>query len=472
MINIMNNRVWVIMAFQLFFTLSLSAQTDETADKLTSARGTLTTATLGELSDNQKILYKHWEETLQFGIESEVLAVIEQMIDENIDYLANTIQELFFSKRLSIRLKTLDYFEAFERSDLIQPILSELNFYQDIGFSNLTERMIQHLTQQKYPVDDDLWLLLEEMLQEEGRNVQLSLIMYLGTMQYQPAALALRELYQDADVSLQESILKVLGQIGDQESQELIFNLATDENGEKMLRLAAIQAAGAYRNSQALEIISQAFSSSDPLIRAAAVSVFPDFSESDVQELYLEALRDSFWRIRLSALRGIATSPFANALAPLKYMAHEDPETNIKQQAFTSIAALDVLEGWAFLRENLVETKLPEIYRQNVAVSLIKNNFGASYEIIEEVMLLEWAKKDSRLLDTICKELSIHTLPAAESLYEKMLEHENFIIRIYGVRGVGRNKILRLRPRLIAIAENKKSPTALKTTAQAMLEQF
>lgn len=57
-------------------------------------------------------------------------------------------------------------------------------------------------------------------------------------------------------------------------------------------------------------------------------------------------------------------------------------------------------------------------------------------------------------------------------LYEKMLGHDNFIIQIYGVRGVGRNQILALKPQLEAFAREGSSNTVLRNNARAALKLF
>ena len=423
-------------------------------------------------SEDIQSLHEDWEETLQFGIESDVLSTIDAMIEEKVDDLSDRVSELFSNKRIEIRTKSLDFFEAFEDDALIPAVLSELEFYQDIADLRFTVRLIQHLERRKHDIDDDLWLLLEEMLGEEGEDVRSAIVSYTGSLKYQSAAVILEDIYQDASIFLQEAVLKALGQIQDESSQELIHSLAGDENIEKSLRIAAIQAAGAYGNEQSLDILSQTFSSPDPLLRNAAVSALSNFPPSDTQALYLEALRDSFWRVRLTALKGIEQNPFSDALPALIYMSRQDPEINIKQQALKSIASLNVPDGWIFLQEMLADEALPDIYRQSAAVFLVQENFAASQTVIEKVMVSEWEKKNSRLLDTICKELSTETLPSAEDLYERMLGHENFVIQIYGVRGIGRNKILRLRPSLVTIMESKDSHRALKSSAEAVLEQF
>lgn len=466
----MRNTILLFLVHLFIFSALASAQ--EAAAAAAEAEAEAAAAAAEAEAD----LYTQWEETLAFGIEGDVISAITAMIDEKDDVLSELVLKLFSSSRNEIRLKVIEYFEEFESDALIPLVLGELEFYQDLPSVEFTARLFEHLSQRKHNIDDKLWSLLEEMLQEEGAAVKSAIVSYIGTVEYQPAAAVLAELYEESAEALQTSILRTLGQIQDGGTESLIFDLAADESSDRSIRLAAIDAAAAYANAAALALISELVASSDPLLKTAAVSTLANFSHPDVQELYLEALRDSLWRVRMAALRGIeagmAVSHLAGTLPALKYMARNDPEAVIRQQALKSIAALENNDGWGYLREILGDKDLADAYRQNAALLLIRGNFAASHANIEEVMVEKWNEKDSRLLDTICKELSTQDLPAAAMLYEKMLGHNNFIIQIYGVRGVGRNQILALKPQLEAFAEEESSNTVLRNNARAALKLF
>jgi HEAT repeat protein len=428
----------------------------------------------GEPGEEEGVsLYEKWEQSLLYGIDTSVTATIDEMIDAKDDEFEDEVLELLGSRRSILRNKALDFFEALESNRAIETVLGELNFYQDLN-SSFVVRMINHLQRREQPIDEDLWDLLREIIDEEGRDVQLAAISYLGALQYAPAAGFLGEMYEDPDTgqAIREALLRALGSIRDPETADLIFDLASDENIDKTQRIAALEAAGKYADDRAMRVLGDTFSSEDPLIRSAAIGSLSEFPVGEVKDLYLEALRDSFWRIRLSALRGIADNPFSEALEPLQYMSRQDPENNVRTQAFRSIAALDERQAWVYLREALTDEDLAVPFRQTVAVEIIRGNFGPSKTEIQEVMVEQWEEENSVLLDTICKELSTNDLPGADDLYQRMLGHENFIIQIYGVRGIGRNGILRFKSDLEAIVESDESHPALKSNASSALEQL
>jgi HEAT repeat protein len=432
---------------------------------------------LGQSGEEEEVssrsLYETWEQSLLYGIDSSVMATIDEMVEQKDDHFSREVLALLNSRRVNLRTKALDFFEALESDDAIETVLRELDFYQDLTSSFLI-RLIYHLQRRDHPIDDDLWNLLREIIDEEGRDVRMATIRYLGESAYADAAEFLTGLYEDSDTdaSVREAILRALGGIRDEASAELIFDLATDVNIDKTQRIAALEAAGKFADDRAIDVLGEAFSSDDPLIRTAAIGSLQDFPVDAVKELYLEALRDSFWRIRLTALRGISENPFAEALPAMEYMARQDPETNIKVQAYRSIAALDTGDGWRFLREEFTDTSLAEQYRQVIAAELIAGNFTASKTEIQEVMVEQWEEENSRLLDTICKTMSTSDISGAGDLFERMLGHENFIIQIYGVRGIGRNGISRYREDLQAIIDSESTHPALKSNASSALDQL
>ncbi len=447
----MNSKI-LLFSLVIIFTFQVSAQNED---------------------HDETTIYETWEETLLYGTETSVLSVIDEMIEQKDSHFADQVLLLLESNRQVLRMRVLDYFENLELDGAIESVLRELEFYQDIQ-SGFTVRLIQHLQRREHPIDTVLWQLLQEIMEEEGRDVKLVAIAYCGQSQWSEAAQYLSKLYEDDDsqVSVQEAILKALGKIRHSQSRKLIFELAQDDTIEKTLRIAALEAAGAYADEQAIAILSLAFSSQDPLIRSAAVSAFAFFLPNQVEDLYLEALRDNYWRIRLAALKGIEKNPFNDAFEPLRYMAMRDPESNIRRQAFRSLTSLKMPTAWEFMRESLANDSIPEAFRMIVVVLLIQENFTDSRLSIEKIMVEEWEKETSRLLDTICKELSVSDLPVAAEFYERMLGHTNFNIQIYGVRGIGRNKLLRYREDMQAIVDSKTAPAALKTNARNALEQF
>ncbi len=418
-------------------------------------------------------IYETWEESLKYGIDATVITTIDEMIERKDDHFSDVVLTLLSSRRESLRIKALDFFEALELDTAIDTVLDELEFYQDLDRGFLI-RLIQHLQRREHQIDRGLWQLLREIIEEEDRDVRSAAVRFLGEREYAPAAEFLAELYEDSDTDqpVRETILRALGRIKDPSSEDLIFDLAGDENIDKTQRIAAIEAAGNYGNRRAMNVIGEAFSSGDPLIRSAAVGSLTNFPINQVKELYLEALRDSFWRIRLNALRGISENPFEEAFEPLRFMARQDPENNIKIQALRSLAALNKEDAWQFLRESMENSDIGLPFRQTIALELIEGDFEASRQAIERVMVEEWEEENSRLLDTICKELSIRELPSAEQLYLRMLNHENYIIQIYGVRGIGRNGLTAYRTDLETIIENEDSHPALKSNAQTSMEQL
>ena len=122
-----------------------------------------------------------------------------------------------------------------------------------------------------------------------------------------------------------------------------------------------------------------------------------------------------------------------------------------------------------FLEALLLNERTSFQLRPVIAKELIDRHFSSVAETIEKTMAQEWEKENSQLLLTICKELSLKSDPGLSSLYERMLGHANFIIQIYGIEGIRRNRLTSFIPRLEEILATSKNNT-LKKYAQAALD--
>jgi len=83
--------------------------------------------------------------------------------------------------------------------------------------------------------------------------------------------------------------------------------------------------------------------------------------------------------------------------------------------------------------------------------------------------MTEFSKDKSWLFEVVCRELAGIKDAGAASFYEKMIGHSNFIIQIYGVRGIKENGLLAFRPKLEELLKTKPA-AALKSTIEDALK--
>jgi hypothetical protein len=110
--------------------------------------------------------------------------------------------------------------------------------------------------------------------------------------------------------------------------------------------------------------------------------------------------------------------------------------------------------------------------RNSIAEALIENNLDGSREVLATVIEQEWDRPNSTLLDYAAKKLSQTRAPNLDEFYAKFLTHPNFIIRIYGIRGIGLNGYDKFRDELQALAEQEVAHRAIRSNAQAAIEEL
>jgi hypothetical protein len=119
----------------------------------------------------------------------------------------------------------------------------------------------------------------------------------------------------------------------------------------------------------------------------------------------------------------------------------------------------------------LAGEKNPVDFRSIAAEELINRRPASAVDPILKIMDQEWKKDNSHLLDAVCKLSSRKEYPEFDALYERMLQHKSFVIQIYGIRGIQKNRIGRLRSAVEEFAKEKYHPQ-LRRAASAALEDM
>ncbi len=59
-----------------------------------------------------------------------------------------------------------------------------------------------------------------------------------------------------------------------------------------------------------------------------------------------------------------------------------------------------------------------------------------------------WEKDEGRFLEFVCRDLSRTDWVELDPVYERMLSHTNWLLQIYGIRGIRRNNIQTLQEKV------------------------
>jgi HEAT repeat protein len=419
-------------------------------------------------------LVDKWRDDLLYGIDSKIIGVLNDMQNAENEELAGDVQSLLNSPNEAVQIAAIKYFIHFENDTVVNKLREDLLFYQDLTNKYIIE-LLQALQSFEIEVNTEEQEILFEMAEEPNQEVQLAAISAMSAIADAPSTSAyLLEYYDKPGINnnIRNAILLALGELKDSSAQEILIDIVDDEGEDSTLRISAISALAKIGSDEAFRILRRNLSDESPLIRAAIIGSMGEFSPSQVEDVYQQALRDSFWRVRISALRTIAELNLTSLAPAIRYMSENDPEANIKHQAYRTLGDLGGNESWEHMRENVQDEKIGEDLKLTMLVELIENDFAGSKSVLEELMLEEWEEQNSRILDTICKTMALNEIgETSASLFERMLGHPNFIIQIYAARGIAKNNLLRFRTTLESLIEDTSNET-LKLNIQAAIDSF
>jgi hypothetical protein len=75
---------------------------------------------------------------------------------------------------------------------------------------------------------------------------------------------------------------------------------------------------------------------------------------------------------------------------------------------------------------------------------LVENRIPGTLGAVDSVMDELWDKDEGRFLEFVCRDLSRAEWPELEPVYKRMLDHSNWLLQIYGIRGIRRNSLVNL----------------------------
>jgi HEAT repeat protein len=249
----------------------------------------------------------------------------------------------------------------------------------------------------------------------------------------------------------------------------MLIAILTDDLEEDILRRYACDSLGKIGDEKALPHIRSVLSSDDPYLRAYAVSAISNFEGQEVEEILMQALRDSFWRVRVSALESLAETDHTEAIPAMKFKAKHDPEKNVRLEAVESLADMDKGEAWDFLEESLKDQSTPFELRIASAEQLIKKHLDQSLNAIKEVLKTEMEKKNSNLLKYTAKLLFDAKAEGLREIYLNLLNYRDYQVQIYAVWGIEKNGFSDLVPKLEEVIEGAYHPS-VKGVAKSAIE--
>ena len=386
-------------------------------------------------------------DTLKYGIESEVLELLAKLKDEKDSSLLKDIEQLYNTTvNTKIQLSCLDLFLELKDFRLIKntlPILEDYDIHNQALLISAMRYVSEGGAKEALP-------FLEELLNHRNTPVVQAALTALGKLGGTSQGKLLMEKLEDEDFpsQLKPDILRTLGEMNYKDAVPMLIGILEDENEPGSWRWNACEALGRIGDKKGLAAIQRAYNSSDATLRSYTVLSMRYFKKEEVEDFLIDALRDSFWRVRVQACTSLGEIESKKALSILQYKARRDPENNVRIAAIKALGKINHPDAFVFLRGLFMDENAPLASRQEAFITLAEKDLENTISSAEEIMVKEWDVDKSRLLDTICKGLSTAKSPKLEALFSRMLGHKELTIKIYALRGIGLNGFISLKERV------------------------
>ncbi len=411
-------------------------------------------------------------DVLLFGIDSEVMELLGRLEDQGEDRLDDEmLTRLEGSRNRSLQGRILEHFE--KRSVAIAgPAVSTILTEEDeldAGFLRIAVRYLSVIANVHSP---ELLARYEEIARDDDVVAASVAIGAIGTDTSAGAVELLLDLFEELqNGDLKGAVIRALGAARAVEAVALLTKIVTDPYEDSSLRQYGAESLGKIGAQESLIPLISVLEDTNSLLRAYATAALGNYDDPAATRALDEGLRDSFWRVRVAALQGIATRGAAESLPAIEYKARRDPEAPVRQEAIRTLAALDSDAAYEILREITADPRAPQpdqILSMNL---LVRDDLPASLETIINVMNCEWAVENSRLLDATARALVQTDSQLLADTYDRLLSHPNFIIRVYAIRGIGKSGFTQFGEKILTIVEE--NPTGiLHSNAISTLEEL
>ncbi len=402
-------------------------------------------------ADDQSKALERTRQTLLYGIDSQVLEVVQR--------IAATRDDRFTKELASVLTDT--------RSKEVKKAILQL--FGDQGVKEGEAAARQVLADTENPTGDlvvasirylsvihaaGLSSLLVPLIDSKDTAVAIEAIQTCGTSGEAACAAALEGKLKSPDFpdALRPDVILALGDLKDLKAVDDLIAIAKNPDEDKIQRVYAADALGKIGDARAMPVLKAMFSENDALVRAYAASALAHFGIGDVFPMLIQGLKDDDWKVReqcAKALTGTLSASQADTALPiLDYKAHYDPVSQVRVAAIKAIGGMGSSQGEDNLAALYQGAGFPPETRENALKALVARSVSRAAEAAKAVMAAEGKNVDQRPIEATARVLSDAHGADLKDVFTTMLASPDQVIRAYAVRGIGANGFSDLKDRL------------------------
>ena len=406
---------------------------------------------------------KKCNETFFYGLEEEITSLIDELTENEDLRFVDTIYDLFYkSKSSQVKTKILTYFTKLKDPCLEEYAVSVLNDPYDEK-KDTVDACFKYVSEVKISA---ALPCLVNLIEKEDEQYFTSALSALGEVATEEEAKLLVSFLDRDDLSLaqRQQLMRVLGKIKAVETFDRLAEIAQDSDENSFVRMYAAEAIGGMKVPEAEDILIELFESEDPNFRVYVIKGIVNFDDEKADELLLQALRDSQWKVRLEAVTSVGERDLKSAAPYLIYRCKDSKEEkNVKKKSYSVLAKLNTSEGNEYLISVIKDEKSSDTTKATVAAALLEYNYAGTKEIIElaEVALTKDTQKNLRY--SLGKEFAKYGREEYAEICSKYLDSKDVATQGTGLDIFAKGKYSACRSKVEELAKEESSSDEKKT---------
>lgn len=372
--------------------------------------------------ENPDVVEKN-QNTIKFGIPSEISNLIEELIKNDDPRFTEEIYDLFqVSQNVVIQKKILEYFTKLEDPCLEDFAVTVLNDPYDTK-PDVVKACFEYI--QKVHTEPAIPAVFT-ILESENETYFNDTLATIGEIGGADAAVSVAEYLERDDLSdaQRQTLMKTLGKLHAVETFDKIVAILENEDENSFVRMYAAEALGLMGKLEAIPVLTNAFKDANPNLRQYAIKGLSEFAQNeDAQAVVLQGIRDEHWKVRQESIKASEKILDRHAIPYLEYRAENDSERIIKEEAIYALSLYNDVNADHFLIEQL-EKKMADSTKIKIVATLLEADHGE-----EQILALaEKALADVRMKNLakgIGKELAKYSRSSFKDICLKYLDNKD-----------------------------------------------
>jgi len=429
-------RFFLVLLLLLFFTISIYAQNTEASRR----------------------------DTILYGTETEIAALIQTLRSENADYLDDELIVLVETTRNQrILTGVFGFFADREKIGLEERAIRAI-VERDAESNETVHSAMDYLGKIK---SADAVPIIIEILDTEERRFLNTGFRALGRAASQAGVLAdeaadfLIDFYENRNPGQdnQRDIIISIGAAKSVNGVSFLADIASNTDERIALRVAALEALAGIGDPGGLDVILECVNTNDPNVRAAAVAALGPFSGEAVDSAILEGFRDSYYRTRIAAAQAAHDRRLESAVPFLQFRAERDEVANVKDEAIRALGAIANSEAVTVLENLFTEKRNSDRVRLLAAEMLMKHNaddyLGQVISELEEARIRNYTGLLNGFLRITGEAVVSGDKTEIRDLARRFMQTGSVIEKLYGLDMAANNSLTELDAEIIILARDR-----------------